>query len=376
MKKALIIILAIILLIGTVLFSNFRYRLYKLEHMKDTGDLQERIDKLGEAYVKTGNNVGLVIGIIQNDKVYIQGYGKTSKESNTKPDSLTLFELASVGKLFTTSALQVFADRGELSLDDNIKRYLSEKVSLPEAVKNTSLGQLATHTSGFPSIPDSFNSKMKDEQNPYKDLTKADMYEYLASCDCKKPDGQYKYSNFGMGLLGHIFELKYKDTYESIIKREICSKLVMKNTVITLDDEQKQLLAQGYDAEGNPNPVWEDSVLTGAGSFLSNAEDMIKFIEANLDESGSTISASLIKTQERQPNGATGLGWHYPMFGEKLLGLKDIIWHSGMAGGYSSYIAIDKNNDTGIIILSNTANDVRSLGVKIMLFARNISLRN
>lgn len=140
--------------------------------------------------------------------------------------------------------------------------------------------------------------------------------------------------------------------------------------------ESLPLLAQGYNQSGQPNPVWQDSVLTGAGSFLSNAEDMIKFIKANLDENYSLISSSLVKTHVKQSNGETGVGWHYPMLGEKILGLNDVIWHSGMAGGYSSYIAIDKKNDCGIIVLSNTTNNVRNLGVKIMMLARKLSFKD
>lgn len=376
MKKLAVILFILIILAAAFLSNLIRIRLNRLKNLKDTGDLQGRIDQFGENYLKSNNGVGLVIGVVQRGNVSIQGYGRISKESDKRPDEMSLFELASVGKLFTAAAFAQFADRGALSAGDRIDQYLADEVKLPETAQATTLIQLATHTSGFPSIPDSLRRRMKDQKNPYKSLTKADLYEYLSTCEGKKGAGHYKYSNFGMGLLGHIFELKYKDTYENIIKKEICSQLDMENTTITLNESQQKLLAQGYDAKGAPNPVWEDYVLTGAGSFLSNAEDMVKFIKANLDEEKTPLSASLFKTHVKQMNGKTGLGWHFPMLGERLLGLNDIIWHNGMAGGYSSYIAIDKNHETGIIILSNTACDVRALGVKILLYARNISLNN
>ena len=376
MKKIALILFILVILAAAFLSNQFRIRLSRLKNLKDTGDLQGRIDQFGEDYLKSNNGVGLVIGVVQRGNVSIQGYGRISKESDKRPDKMSLFELASVGKLFTAAALLQFADRGDLSVGDRIDQYLADEVKLPETAQATTLIQLATHTSGFPSIPDSLRRRMKDQKNPYKSLTKADLYEYFSTCKGKKRAGHYEYSNFGMGLLGHIFELKYKDTYENIIKKEICSQLDMENTTITLNESQKKLLAQGYDAKGAPNPVWEDYVLTGAGSFLSNAEDMVKFIKANLDEEKTPLSASLFKTHVKQMNGKTGLGWHFPMLGERLLALNDIIWHNGIAGGYSSYIAIDKNHETGIIILSNTACDVRALGVKILLYARNISLNN
>lgn len=371
--KDILLVFIVLALLGTFHLLRRNYKAQMNKRVKDTADLEIRVDKLGKKYVSSDNNVGLVIGLVKGKWVHIQGYGRINKDKDEKPDGMSLFELASVGKLFTASALQIFADRQELSLDDSIEQYLQGKVKLPENAKDTTLRHLAAHTSGFPSIPENFMTKMTDQINPYKELKKEDMYEYLSSCEGKKKAGSYTYSNFGMGLLGHIFELKYNDTYENIIKKEICKKLGMDHTTITLEDEHIQLLAQGYNQSGQPNPVWEDNVLTGAGAFLSNALDMVKFIKANLKEDKSSISSSLVKTHINQFNGDTGLGWHYSGSGEKFLGLNNIIWHSGIAGGYSSYIAIDKENNSGVIVLSNTANDVRNLGMKIMVLASKLS---
>src|SRR5690606_11401613 len=112
-------------------------------------------------------------------------------------------------------------------------------------------------------------------------------------------------------------------------------------------------IAQGYNENDQPTPIWIDNVLTGAGSFLSNGEDMIKFIKANLKEDDSSISNSLIKSQKKVNNCDNGLGWLFPDFFDRFMGENNIVWHNGMAGGYSSYIAIDRINNFGIIVLSN-----------------------
>jgi len=234
---------------------------------------------------------------------------------------------------------------------------------------------LATHTSGLPSSPESFVPKIKDELNPYKDLTVQDLYDYLATCENLGETGKFDYSNLGMGVLGHILELKMGKSYETIVKEEIVNRLEMKNTTITLSAEQQQkLLAQGYNEQGNPNPVWKDAVLTGAGSFLSNAEDMTKFIRANFDASRSEISSSLIKTHEKQSGGETGLGWHYySRFFAAITDEEDVIWHNGGAGGYASFMAINKKTKSGVIILSNTTDEVTWLGTRLNFSAKNIS---
>lgn len=360
--KVIGIIVLVLLLAGVCLFL---FAMYRLNNIEDKKDLQGTIDKSAGIFMKNDNSYGLVIGIYKGGKTSIAGYGTTEKGTDNKPDSTTLFELASTSKLFTTSTLQVLCDQGVVHLDDKISDLLQGKVQLPPIAQQTTLRHLATHTSGFPSLPESFILKMTDENDPYKALNMQDLYDYLKTCTGKQQEGTFEYSNFGMGLLGQLLALKTHDDYEKLVKKELLSKLGMTATTVTLDSNAVQLLAQGYNELGNPNPVWTDHVLTGAGSFISNAADMLRFIKANLGEGNSTLSASLLKTQEQQGKLETGLGWILPGSTDRLIGMGNVIWHNGMAGGYASYLSIDKATQCGVIILSNKAVDVTSLGVKL-----------
>lgn len=372
--KSLKIIGIIILLLLVIFIGLYFFIKNKANNMQNTHDLGSKISKNAENLLQKEQRAGLVIGIVKDGKIFIKGFGTTQKGSDAVPDSTTIFELASVGKLFTTSAIQIGVERGDFNWDDKISKYLSPKVSIPPAYDVT-LRSLATHTSGLPSLPKNMIDKMTDDKNPYKDLSINDLYDYLKTCNENTAKGESIYSNFGMGLLGHILELKYGKKYEDIVIAEMCSKLGMSNTIVTLSDENKRKLAQGYDETGNSNPVWQDTVLTGAGSFLSTAADMVKFIKANLDAHNSPISSSLMACQAQQLDGETGLGWQISnSFIDEMLGNKSVIWHNGMAGGYSSYLAIDTKAQCGIIILSNSAKDITSFGMKQMLLVKNISL--
>lgn len=365
-------ILFVVILVGSIAFLAIRY--YQNRNIKDTHTLEKIIEKAGAKYIDKDGSVGLVIGVVKDDKIFIKGFGKESKNGDKIPDGKTLFELASIGKTFTASAAQIFVDRGEISWDDKIDKYLSGKVEICEQIKDVTLRHLATHTLGLASFPKSFFPKIKDELNPYKHLTTQGLYDYLGSCEENTEIGKYAYSNLGMGLLGHILELQTKKTYEAIIKEEIVEKLGMENTTITLNEDQTNILAQGYNENGKPNPVWEDRVLTGAGSFISNAEDVCKFIKANFDAKRSEISESLVKTHEKLFNGKTGLGWHHnSRFWNFITGEEGVIWHNGASGGYRSFIAVNKNAKSGVIILSNSTNDVTVLGTKLNFYASKIS---
>lgn len=362
----LIVIVAIVA--GIVFYVKNR-----LNNVKDEKNLAASIDRQANRFIDQGHAYGLVIGVFKQGKTYIKGYGTIENGQHIEPDSTTVFELASVSKLFTTSTLQLLTDNGQLALDDKIQNLLAGKVSLPASAKHTTLRHLATHVSGFPGLPEAFIAKMTDEANPYKDLMTADIYDYLKTCEGKKADGTFEYSNFGMGLLGHLMELKTSEKYEQLVKNRLLDPLHMTNTFVTIDSINRQKIIQGYDDEGKKAPVWTDTVLTGAGSFLSNASDMIKFIKANLDIDETSISKCLIATHTRQLDGETGLGWMLPSAADKLLGNKDIVWHNGMAGGYASFLAIDRVNHYGLIILSNKAIDVTSFGMKLTMSVRTQS---
>lgn len=376
MKKLLKILGIIVLVISIVILSLFAFVKYKTSNLKDGKDLASSINKLGTTFIKEGNSNALVIGVYKDGIVHIKGYGTKIEGKNIKPEGTTLFELASTSKLFTTSTLQLLVDENQLKLEDKLQPILKDKVVIPNNAKNTTLQHLATHLSGFPSLPTSFLNKMTDETNPYKDLVTQDIYDYLKKCEEKKPEGEFEYSNFGMGLLGHLLELKTNIKYEELVKSKLLKPLNMNSTFVTIDATNKKNIIQGYDENNNKAPIWKDDVLTGAGSFLSNANDMIEFIKANLNEKETKLSKSLIKTHQQQLNGETGLGWILPSNADKLLGNKSIVWHNGMAGGYASFLAIDKKNNYGVIVLSNKAVDVTKLGMKVAIAARTQSWKS
>ncbi len=363
----------IVLVVTAIVAGIYIYIKYKTANIEDKKNLERSVDKLASQYVADGHAYGLVVGVVKNGKVYLKGYGTTEKGKSLLPDSNTIFELASTSKLFTTATLQLLIDSGELNLNDKIQALLSDKVKLPAIAQNTTLQHLATHLSGFPSLPDSFISKMTDETNPYKDLATKDIYDYLQACDGKLADGNFEYSNFGMGLLGHLLEIKTNTKYEQLVKDRLLAKLGMNQTFVTIDSTNQSNIIQGFDETGLPAPIWIDTVLTGAGSFLSNGTDMIKFLKANLNENETPISKSLLATQKQQLNGETGLGWILPSSVDELLGNGNIVWHNGMAGAYASFISIDRVHNYGLFVLSNKSVDVTKLGMKLSTSVRTQS---
>jgi D-alanyl-D-alanine-carboxypeptidase/D-alanyl-D-alanine-endopeptidase len=361
LKIAGIVLLILVVLVSAVIY----YARYRLNHVKDKGDLEASLDKQVARALAKEKSYGMAIGVYKAGRSFTKGYGSMLKGQNSPPDGNSIFELASTSKLFTTSLLQILTDRGLVHPDDKIIDLLQEEVPLPASAANTTLRHLATHTSGFPSVPQSMLDKMHDESNPYKDLKIQDLYDYLKTCAEKKPEGTFEYSNFGMGLLGHILALKAGTNYEEAVRSALLQPLGMGHTFVTIDSNNAGKIVQGHNEAGNPAPVWTDTVLTGAGSFLSSASDMLLFIRANLDKSN-PLYPSLSKTHVPQPGAEGGLGWMFAGSEEKFMGNGSVLWHNGMAGGYASYIAIDTHSGNGIIVLSNRSVDITGIGNILM----------
>jgi serine-type D-Ala-D-Ala carboxypeptidase/endopeptidase len=232
------------------------------------------------------------------------------------------------------------------------------------------LKHLVTHTSGFPRIPKSLLKKISQLAgkenvllNPYSHVQPNDIFEYLKTTgDTGKP-GRFEYSNYGVGLLGHILEMVTKKNLESLISEKLLEPLDMRNTAIALTPEMKEHLVQGYNENGRATPIWTFNALAGAGAFNSDAEDMMKFIRANI-ENHSILSQTLKKMHQAELD-EIGIGWMQPTFIDRFVGNKSIVWHNGMVGGYASYISIDRKARTGIVILSNKAVDVTMLGTML-----------
>ncbi|MHB8472243.1 MAG: serine hydrolase domain-containing protein [Gammaproteobacteria bacterium] len=374
--KILAVTLALVVVVAV---SAVLYLKYRLDNTPDNMELEAALDSEVKKLTRNDLSYGLVIGVYKDGKSLIKGYGTVNKESSTVPDASTVFQIASVSKLFTASLLQILCDKGVLKIDATLGELIGGSFSLSPAAQRVTLKQLVTHTSGFPSIPKSLGLKATElagkenlMQNPYSHLGPQYLFDYLKTTKDKREPGRFEYSNFGMGLLGHVLEIVTKRNFEPLVSEMLLAPLDMRNTAVTLTPEMKEHLAQGYTADGVPSPMWTFSALAGAGAFNSNVEDMMKFIRANIED-GSLMSRTLKKMHAPQLGGDTGIGWIQPTFLDRFFGNSTVVWHNGMVGGYASYVSIDTKANTGIVILSNKAVDVTMLGMMLTRQARTQS---
>lgn len=311
--------------------------------------------------------VGIVVGIIDaNGRRYVS-YGQIGLNDPRPVGNDSVFEMGSTTKVFTSTILADMVKKGEVSLDDPVAKYLPKEAKVPErGGKQITLLDLATHSSGLPSLPSNF--KPKDPKNPYADYTEAQLWEFLAGYQLTRDIGsKFEYSNMGVGLLGQALARRAGTDYEALVRARVTGPLKMENTRVALTPAMKAHLAAGHSATREPAANWDLPVFAGAGALRSDARDMLTFIGAHLGYVESPLAGAMASmTKVRRPamgDMEIALAWIVP----KAEG-HEIYWHNGGTGGYRTFMGYDAKTRVGVVVLSNmsTAAGVDDIGMHLL----------
>ncbi|HEX5471819.1 MAG TPA: serine hydrolase [Lacipirellulaceae bacterium] len=332
----------------------------------DALDLRQKVDPLAKRLLADKVAVGFVVGVYKNGETQVIGYGEVEQGKGIAPSGNTIYEIGSVSKVFTGVLLADLVDRGRVKLDEPMQTYLSDAAK--NQLKNPThitFEHLATHTSGLPKLPD--NMQPADPMNPYADYTFKQMFEFLKEYKLERAPGQYEYSNFGMGLLGVLLSSREKMPYEKLMVERIAKPCGMNDTCVTLSESQHQRLAPPYDSALQPAKNWDMPAFEGTGGIRSTANDMLKFIAANLANDDKPLTKAFRLSQQKRhsiPNGqAIGLAWHIARDGITR-------WQNGMTGGYATWLAVVPSRKAGVVVLCNTAaNQIDGFGEQVTRIA-------
>jgi CubicO group peptidase (beta-lactamase class C family) len=308
--------------------------------------LGPKIDTIVKAKIASGGP-GAVVTVLEDGKVIHQaayGFADVPKKAPLTIDSA--IDLASVSKAFTSYAVLLLVQRGQLHLDDDVRKILPElsNSNYPRAIR---LHHLLHMTAGLPGYEDQFES--------LGPVTNTDVVKKLGKTKAAdRPGHAYSYSNSAYSLLGLIIERTSRDTLAHFLQKEIFGPLGMKNTVLV--DHNGQVVpgrAKGYQKKGKG---WafakNDTGCVGDGQIFSSATDMTHWWHELAKPT--LIDRKRLEwcfTTGKLDSGKTtdyGAGWvpgNY--FGH------DGVHHSGSWDGTSAYISLYRDTGVGVIILSN-----------------------
>jgi CubicO group peptidase (beta-lactamase class C family) len=328
---------------------------------------QSELQALIDNRVNTAKKaVGLVAGTVDAAGVRIYSAGRKTVGGTEKPDGQTLFEIGSITKVFTSLLLADMIERGEVKADDPVSKYLPGRAEVPSRNgKQITLLSLSMQNSGLPRLPD--NMKPADPENPYADYDAPKLMAFLAGYKLTRDPGEkYEYSNLAVGLLGYALAQRAHMSYGELVRQRIFKPLHMDHSTITLTPDDKQRMAQGHDAGLNPVKNWDLDALAGAGAIRSSADDMLKFLAANLGLVDTPLKAAMermrsVRGETGMPHVEIAMAWH--IFSEYP---PDIYWHNGGTAGFRSFAGMDLAAKKGVVVLCNTSFDIDDIGRHIL----------
>ena len=198
--------------------------------------------------------------------------------------------------------------------------------------------------------------------------TRADLFAFLDSHRTRREAGTFHlYSNYGAALLGELLARRANADFETTLRDRVLQPLGMVRTGLKLTPELRAAHALGHTAAGRPIPLGDTRGMAGAGSLRTTANDMIRFLQANLGLRKSSLEAAMRTTHETRadrqlPDLPMGLGWfHVTVLGERL------VVHGGATDGFTAYVGLDPKRNRGVVILSNSDHDVQNIAIHLLV---------
>ena len=238
-----------------------------------------RIDDLITGYAEQGEFSGSVLIAEKGFVVLNEGYGFADYDREIPNTPHTQSSLQSVTKLFTCAAIRMEADRGVLTQDDTLAKYIPD---YPRGDEITIL-QLLNHTSGIVDFSNDLrygNPIYMQDPITIEELIERFKYEPLEF----DPGTKYDYSNSGYALLAYIIEQTSEMSYNEYIEKEIFTPLEMSTSVADWDQSFSNK-ALGYYSPGGRStltiyPEIHYSNLVGLGNLFSTVEDLYIWYQA------------------------------------------------------------------------------------------------
>jgi CubicO group peptidase (beta-lactamase class C family) len=317
----------------------------------------QKVDQVFSVYDKPGSP-GCALGVIRDgDFVYRKAYGFASLELGVPVSPQSVFYMGSVSKQFTAASIVLAAEQGFLSLDDDVRKYISE---LPDYGHVITLRQMIHQTSGFRDFYTLLGLSGHDaaDFNSPEEIFKIVVRQKGLN---NIPGDEWIYSNTNYFLLGMVIQRATKQSLAQFAAENIFKPLGMSHTLF-YDDHTlvvpNRVAAYDSGAHDTFHVDWSTTFeLVGAGGLMSTVDDLLLWDQnfyANRLGKGTLV-------QELQTPGVLNDGnkisYAMGLVLGKYRGLP-IVEHGGALFGYRTELLRFPEQKFSVICLCNVANAV------------------
>jgi CubicO group peptidase (beta-lactamase class C family) len=315
-------------------------------------ELDRFVKKLTDAGVFSG-----VVAVAKDGKVVFQrAYGYVDRNFDVPARLDAKYQLASMGKMFTAVAIAQLQERGSLSYEDPLSKFVPDFPN-EEASRKILIKHLLSHTAGLGMW---WGPRWSERTAKDTFSTVDSMLEWAKRDESTllfEPGTRYAYSNTGYVVLGKVIEQVTGQSYHEYVRRNILEPAGMANTCGCDPQLAGQSLAVGYNkifneqgkAEFRSNPVFP--VGSGAGPHgggFSTAGDMLRFGRAL--RAGQLLrpeNVALLLTPKRE------IGSDKYGYGFDVNEADQIAGHGGGTMGVSNNIDMFTDSGWSAIVMSN-----------------------
>ena len=338
-----------------------------------------QLDKLfREVTSDPGYHFNGAVLVADGDKIIYQNATGYADLSNQQKNSIqTRFQLASLSKVFTATAVMQLAEKGRIQLSDPLVKYLS---AFP--YPDITIRQILSHTSGLPDFNEVYREKSTHALNNSDIIPALIQFGPLAT----KPGVQWHYSSMGYALLANLVEKISGQSFPDFVEENICKPAGMHHSYVLSPyiRHADSLRAINYVSKGPAPLAANDSLQTilespwqtiiGPGLMVSSASDLLFFSEALFaDKILNASTQEDMYTVMKLPDGNNAKLEHAPVYQAMGWGVDidqscgKIVSHNGGSPGMTTILLRNLKTKQTVIVLQNTDNmGILSFGVNAM----------
>ncbi|MDN3297558.1 serine hydrolase domain-containing protein [Streptomyces ficellus] len=263
------------------------------------------------------------------------------------------YEIGSATKTFTGLLLADLIHRGTVRGTDPAASLLDP--ARPPGRRPATLTHLITHTSGLPPLPADFYPQALPRwyTNPYAHYPPERVVRaFLRARPRHRPGTRWRYSNFGVAVLGHTLAAATATPWERLLTHRVLHPLGLHGTALRPAGPDRD--ATGHRADGTtPTPPLRIGGFQAAGAVRATVHDLLTFLEAHLAPEGSPLAAAL--REVRRPVLRRGLGHRHT---HTLTWFRHpaqdgtMYFHTGATSGQLAFLGFRPDTGTALVALA------------------------
>jgi len=300
---------------------------------------------------------GVAVGVLRDGVAQTAGFGITNVEAPVAVDDHTLFQIGSITKTFTGTAIMRLVEAGKLDLDATVRTYLPElRLRDEEVAARVTIRHLLSHTGGW--LGDYF------DDTGMGDDALAQIVGRMVELPQWTPLGQhFSYNNAGFYLAGRLIEVVTGQTYEAALQALILDPLGMTGSFFFANDCISRRVAVGHavgEAGATVARPWAlPRAAHAVGGISASVRDVLTYARFQLGD-GTAPDGTRLLTQETLTTmqtaatpagsgaGAVGLTWMV----KDLAGIRTVR-HTGGTNGQISVLLLVPARRFALTIVTN-----------------------